>query len=81
MKVTELLESTLNEGFAIKLSDGSWYSEQFTSLGPLKGGNARVRVFKSKVAADDFLTVKQNSRTGSKKFIDAEVKRAPKSVS
>lgn len=37
MKVSELFEASLyHEGFAIK--DGSWYSEQMPTLGPVKGG-------------------------------------------
>jgi hypothetical protein len=75
MKVSELFETSLVEGFAIKLKSGSWYSEERPSLGPLKGGNAAVRVFKSMSAADDFLVMQQNGKFGGKKFEDAEIKR------
>lgn len=81
MKVSELFESSLVEGYAIKLKSGSWYSEERPSLGPLKGGNAQVRVFKSMGAADDFMIMQQNSKFGGKKFEDAEIKRySPKKL-
>lgn len=74
MKLDELIQ----EAFAIKLADGKWYTEQQPSLGPLKGGNAQVRKFKTMQAADDFMVMQMNNKGGGKRFVDAEIKRAPK---
>lgn len=76
MKINDLLsEARLDEGYAIKLKNGSWYSEERPTLGPVKGGNSQVRVFKSMDAADDFLIKQQSSKYGGKKFEDAEIIR------
>lgn len=75
MKIDDLLsEAKLNEGYAIKLKSGNWYSEELPSFsGPVKSGNSQVRVFKTMDAADDFLIKQQSSKFGGKKFEDAEI--------
>jgi hypothetical protein len=73
----------LTEGYAIKLKNGELYKTERPTLGPVKGGNSQVVVFKNAEAADDFLVV-QSSRSGAhaRKFEDAEIKRynKPKAI-
>lgn len=70
-------KNKVTEAFAIKLANGDWYKTERVAGSPLKGGNSQVVEFKSRAAADDFLVAQGNKR-GSKKFQDAEIKRAPK---
>jgi hypothetical protein len=66
----------IHEAFGIKLADGKWVTTRFASMvGPVDSG-LHVLTFPTQKKADDWLIMKGNSKDG-KKFVDAEIKRAP----